>query len=106
MGLNGKEAVMSDTVQVRHDALLKVVFRSGDRVLDESVVKAYLLSAHITSMSYIFNAAIDGGVAWRDPVTGAAIKKPTYTYELVDPDAAILKDGELCTCERCLKGET
>ena len=101
MRLNGKEAVMSDTVRVRHDAKVRMVFTSDGELLEDTVVEAYLMDAHATVMSIMFNAAIDGGVAWRHPDTGLPMARPKYRIELVDPESAVLKDGELCTCVRC-----
>jgi len=82
-----------------------VTFKAGQTVLDETEVDAYLLDAHLTVRSIMYNSlSVSGGVRWWNPATGHAIAKPRYTVDVIDTDAAYLEPGELCTCEDvCMK---
>lgn len=92
---------MSDTVQVRHDAELRVTFyeRGTKRVLDESTTTADLLDAHLTVKTIMYGG-VSGMICWNDPATGRALKGVSYNYELINPERDILTDDELCTCTR------
>jgi hypothetical protein len=92
---------MSDTIQIRHDALLEVVVKSGGKVLNSEEVEARSLDGHIFTQRFIYDAyPYSANVGWRDPKTGLPIVRPQITYTLVNPEDQ-LKDGELCTCEGC-----
>lgn len=65
---------------------LRFVLRSGGGLLlEDSIIDADLLAAHVTLMSYIYNRDIGGGVRWWNPRTGRPITTPRYTVEEVEP---------------------
>ena len=90
-------------MNVRHDALLEVTVKSGNRILRHDTIYAYNLNAHLLLISTMFSANPYGG-QWHNPETGAPIRRPKYTYKIVDPDTAILNDGEECDCLICKGG--
>ena len=90
-------------MQVRHDAMLRVIISSGSQILDTTEVPADQLEAHITVRSIIYNAnPSTGGGLWWNPNTGRQLAKaPQYRYELVNPDDELV-DGDLCPCALCV----
>lgn len=97
---------MSETVRVRHDAQLKVTFfeRGTKRILSEDIIPADTLDGHILVQTFCYGG-VSGYVNWRDPATGASLRGVQYRYEIVNPEWAILKEGELCTCVDCVGAE-
>ena len=79
------------TIQVRHDAELKVTITDymGTRT---SVIPAYQLGAHMAVASFM------AGKYSNHPLPG----KVSAKYKVLN---GILADGELCDCERCDKEE-
>lgn len=89
-------------MQVRHDAMVRVVIRSGGTTLNTAEVSAENLDAHLTVQAYMHNAnPYSGGGLWWNPATGGRLAKaPTYSYTLIDPSDE-LQNGELCDCKGC-----
>jgi hypothetical protein len=90
-------------MQIRHDARLRVLIRSGGVTLSEAEVRAEDLDAHLTVQAYIYNAnPYSGGGLWWNPASGGRLAKaPTASYELIDPGDE-LTNGDLCTCTACV----
>jgi len=84
-------------VLVRHDADIHLKVKCGlsghPNPCVDRVVKASELDAALTVQSYIH-----GKISGYD--SGIRVKA---NYKLVNPERDLLKNGELCNCQECLK---
>lgn len=89
-----KEKAMK-TVLVRHDAELEVTTKCSmpfhTKPCNKTIIVAPTLDAHMAIQAYMH-----GKVSGMD--SGVRVK---CTYRLVNPDRDILKDGQLCPCDKC-----
>jgi len=89
-------------MRVKHGTQVRFVLKSGNRILEDTVMDVDLVDGHVTLCGIMYNRlGVSGGVAWWDPGTGYAIEKPKYQVTLVNPDDELIGDM-MCDCERCV----
>ena len=86
-------------MNVRHTADVRVLVKSGAKVLSDEVVAVRLLDAHLTVQSYCWGGAF-GQASWHDG-KARTVHPPKVTVNLVNP-ADELKPGQECDCTECV----
>jgi hypothetical protein len=86
-------------VNVRHDAPIEVVIKAGRRMLSREVVRADLVDAHLAVQAFM-RGGVSGYVNWHDERGNPLTQAPKVSLRLTDMSFQ-LRDGELCTCDRC-----
>lgn len=92
-------------MRVKHGAKVKFTLKCGRTILERRIIPIEILDGAITTVSYMYNGLIDGGVMWRDPGTGGLLPKtPSWTAVLIDPNDELM-EGQMCDCQNCKKDD-
>lgn len=91
---------LEDGMRVKHNTKARIVAKSGNRVLEDSLTDVESIGGALTRMGIVYNRlCMSGGVSWWEPATGRSIARPKISILLRPQD--ILVDSEECDCQAC-----
>lgn len=82
----------SINVRVRHDAKLRVITTWPDGRVDKNTMTPEGLEGHLLTLGCLYNVS-----GYYNPY------KPKVRYWFMNKKRDWLKEGELCSCKRCLE---